>query len=623
MNLSRKEIPQLPDGLKPHDSRYDAPDAIIKGPGAAKEAAPEKDLKEAEADLAKEDALDKAESETEKARAEAEAGWKERVAEYEATQNQDIVGEVVDAAREEAAKAETVAAKKASKVAKAFGDTLTFGKNLLIDTPAAVYDYIKTGAEDFTHDLSDAVLGTTATDKMKGFWKNMFGKQNAETRMKGVHIDAETGRMEDVNEQHRGAREMLGMEVTTFGAMWEAVSRIPGDIGTRLYELSPEKGLERSELARTMEESAWAELQKALVSLEAEEKTLRSSGASEADLKEALERLQDKKDVAHADYSDGLKKSKEISPERGAGYALLSGLKDAASYLAMDHLLEEMGGSLVRGLAEARRKNAELRNPNAPYSKDMIVAWGPQERAMSTMERLGDWISGRAEVAREARLEHAEAVEAEAKTAAQKEANIYQDAMSGRIEALTQKTKLTKEDQGEIAYLSSKLALARQGLAGAGELAATIKRAEAFTKRVEAKNDDEKLLMGYLAGRAINTIRGIDMMKGRDGQKIIEALQKDPSPSNLRTAEAVVYMYLDRELKAASDSLLTNEQKAKLQEAHEVLKDSVSRATEAYKNNLAKITKELTKGLQTADKEMKKATIEAEQAHDEEAQAAA
>lgn len=581
------------------------------------------DFKEAEADLAKEDALDKAEADAEKAKAEAEAGWNERVAEYEATKNQDILGDTVREAQQEAAKAETVAAKKASKVAKAFADTLTFGKELFINTPAAVYDYIKTGAEDFTHDLSDATLGTTATDKMKGWWTNMFGKQNAEMRQP--------------EEQHRGMRDMLGMEVTTFANIWEGVSNIPGDIARRLDDWSPETMQANAELATEIEEAAWDERNKALRELEAEEKQARSAGLSESELVETLQAIQDKKDFADIDYKDAVQKGNAVKVglagaavkgsawwvTRGIPQTLKAFIPEAIDYLAMDGLVSEMAEGLGKGLRQERRKAHAEKNPNVPYSKNVTATWGPQEQAMGIMEQLGDTLAGIGEFFRDAKAELAESVGSEAKTAAQKEANIYQDAMSGRIEALTQKTKLTGQDKGEIAYLSAKLARARQGLAGANELATAIKRAEAFAQRAEAKKDDEDLLMGYLAGRAINVIRGLDTMTGPEGKALITALQEDPNPKNLRRAEALVYAHLDRELRGPAESLLTNEQKAKLQEAHDVLKESVGRATETYKSSLADITKDLTKGLQAADRAMKKATVEAEQAHEESERAAA
>jgi hypothetical protein len=415
------------------------------------------------------------------------------------------------------------------------------------------------------------------------------------------------------------------------------VSSIPGDIARSLDEWSPETMQANAELATEMEETAWDERNKVLYALEAEEKQVRSAGLSEGDLVEALQNIQDKKDFADMDYKDAVQKGNAIKvglggvavkgsvwwATRGIPQAIRAFIPEAIDYLAMDGLVSEMAEGLGKGLRQERRKAHAEKNPHVPYSQDVTATWGPQERAMGIMEQLGDKLAGIGDLFREAKAEHAEAVEAEAKTAAQKEANIYQDAMSGRIEALTQKTKLTKEDRGEIAYLSAKLALARQGLTGASELAAAIKRAEAFAQRAEAKKDDEDLLIGYLAGRAINIIRGIDTMTGPEGKALITALQEDPNPMNLRRAEALVYAHLDRELRGPAESLLTNEQKAKLQEAHEVLKDSVSRATETYKNSLAGLTKELTKGLQTADKEMKKATVEAEQAHDEEAQAAA
>ncbi|MEK9157015.1 MAG: hypothetical protein AAB448_02705, partial [Patescibacteria group bacterium] len=228
---------------------------------------------------------------------------------YEATKNQDTLGEAVDTALEEAAKAETVAAKKAGKGMSAFADTLTFGKNLLIDTPLALYDYLKTETEDLTHDVSDAVLGTAATDKMKGWWKNMFGKQNAEIRQP--------------EEQHRGARDVFTMEVTAFAKLWEEISSIPKDIARRLDDWSPESMQANTELATEMEEIAWDERNKVLFALEAEEKQTYSAGLSKQELTKALQRIQDKKDIADSDYNDAVQEGNAVKV--GVGGAVVKG----------------------------------------------------------------------------------------------------------------------------------------------------------------------------------------------------------------------------------------------------------------------------------------------------------
>jgi hypothetical protein len=289
--------------------------------------------------------------------------------------------------------------------------------------------------------------------------------------------------------------------------------------------------------------------------------------------------------------------------------------KPAADYLAMDGLVSEMAGDLAKGIRQERRKRYEEKNPGVPLSRDVSATWKPSEQAMGVMEGLGDWIASKAERLREARDEHTDTLRGEAKLAAQREANIYQDAISKRIESLTEKTKLSNEDRGEIAYLMAKLARVRQGLAGAEELEAAHKRAEALAQQAE---DDMKMLMGYLAGKTINTLRSLDIMKGRDGKQIIEALQTDPSPENIRTAEALVHMHIYHELEAASQNLLSPEQITQLQDAHTVLRENAQRATDAYKDSLAIISADIVKQLKAANVDIKKAAVQAEAAHEEE-----
>lgn len=661
MNEARKFIPRLPPEPARYHPAQDAPDLHRISPEArAKQAAnnearekakdqedldeisPEdlipvdadgqevhtdeefaRDFAEAEKDLAQKDAeaaVDAEEAAQEKAIREAQEGWDTRVEEWEASRNRDVVGEVVADAQADAEVAEKAAA---TKMAKAF-DGL---KKVITTTGSVFYElgkYFKEGAEDLMHDTSDAVFGTTVTDAPKKWWSNIFGKQNAEIRQKGVHIDTRTGEMEEFNEQHRsGVVELATMEVTTTKALWDAFAEIPGNIARRFETLSEKSAQERRELAFDIQERALEVRNKTLAAIEAEERTIRSQNLSEQELTAALERLQDRRDVADGDYNDELKKSQEIAPgkvdhvARGIGAALYDGL----NYLAMDGLVTEMAQNFTRGVRQERRRKFQEENPNTPYSREMAAMWKPQEQAMGVMERLGDMLGRLAENMRDSREEHQDAVVEEAKNTQRVEAGIYQDAMTARIEALTKKTKISNEDKGEIAYLAVKLARARQGEVGADEMATLVNRAEALAKKAEATKDDENLLLGYITGRAINTIRGLNIMHGKEGESIIRALQEDPSVKNLRRAEALVYAHVERELRPASENLLTPEHKAALQQAHEALKDSVSRATELYKSNLANATAELTKNLQAVNREMKKAAAQAEAAQEERAAA--
>lgn len=542
----------------------------------------------------------------------------------------------------EAHAAEMKAAKLMSKAARTLGDTMQGARDLFIETPRSLLNFLVEEGNDFAHDLSDTVLGTQATDKLKGFWGNIFGKKNAAIRGEA--------------EQHRGVREVPGIAKASFKdfpqALWKSVSEIPGTMAQALDNWAgPDAVAAYDQLGLDIEEKAYEDRNKVLAGIEREEKALRSQGLSEGDLQAALERLQDKKDMADADYEEQVTRAADLSPSvaatrgktkagravskaiavtgmaaKGAVWWALRGIpkvlavfpKPAADYLAMDGLVSEMAGDLAKGIRQERRKRYEEKNPGVPLSRDVSATWKPSEQAMGVMESLGDWIASKAERLREARDEHTDTLRGEAKLAAQREANIYQDAISKRIESLTEKTKLSNEDRGEIAYLMAKLARVRQGLAGAEELEAAHKRAEALAQKAESQQDDMKTLMGYLAGKTINTLRSLDIMKGRDGKKIIEALQTDPSPENIRTAEALVHMHIYHELEAASQNLLSPEQITQLQDAHAVLRENAQRATDAYKDSLATISADIAKQLKAANVDIKKAAVQAEAAHEEE-----
>lgn len=610
-------IPQLPEGARAARRNEEAPKHLDENgpidvdPG---------DLVEVDAD-GQEIVTQKetAQQDTETAYSEAEAAWKERVEEWEASRNHDVIGETLTEAQAAVARAEKSTATKIGKALRTLGE----GLRIAGTTIAAAYTHLREGAENLAHDTSDAVLGTRATDRMKGFWGNMFGRQNAEIRTNPV-------------DQHRGIREMGSMEVTSMKELWDALWQIPSDIGRRLDEWSPEAMQESSELAREIEARAWETRNTVLGTLEAEEKALRAQELSDEAFAEAMQNIQDRRDVADDDYNDEVQKANDLTPSipgaavkgavwwatRGIPQSFWAATPDVIDYFALNGLVKEMGQDFARGVRQERRRSFEQANPGVPYSQDMITSWGPQERAMGVMERLGETLAGIAESMRESRDEHQEAVVEEVKNAQRGESGIYQDAVSTRIEALTEKTKMTAADRAEIGYLTVKLARVRSGEIGAEELDGLVQRAEAFARSAESKRDDEKLLLGYIAGRAINTIRSLSIMEGRAGDHMIHVLQKEPSVKNLKRAEALVLAHVERELRPASEDLLTAEHKAKLLQAREALKDSVARATELYTSSLTRATTDITKGIQAANRDMKKAAAQAEAARVDEQMAA-
>lgn len=559
----------------------------------------------------------------------------EPLRETEPQPQRDVVAEALLEAQQEAVQAESAVAKKMAKSFRGLSDVLSPTGDLFVNA----YTYFQEGAQDFAHDVSDTFLTPRATDGMKGLWQkvfgkknHMFGEQNAEKRPSSREyrtgaIDPYTKQeiVENVEDPARfGIWGMLGMEVTTVRALWDTFSAMPGDIGKKLNAWSEDALQERREVAFDIEQRAREARDHVFTQLEAEEKALYSKGLSEEELATALENIQDRRDNASGDYADELQKSKDIAPSfaENAAKGVVAAVADGFNYLAMDGLVAEMAQNFTRGLRQERRKSFEKVKSGTPYSRDVVAAWGPQERAMGVMERFGEALGGVADRLREARTEHQETIVEEIKQEQRAETSVYQDALTSRIESLTQKTKISPQEKGEIAYLVGKIARARQGELGAEELALVAKRAEAFAKKAETQKDDENLLMGYLAGRAINTLRSLNIMQGHEGENMIRALQQEPNPKNLRRAEALVYAHVERELSAASEGLLSEEDKAKLQQAREVLQESVARATELYKSSLTTLSADITKGVQAATRDLKKAAAQAEAALEEERAAA-
>ncbi len=567
------------------------------------------------------DTLDKATLE----RAEAEALAQEREKsnkEWERMKKQDIIGETMDAALEQAQEAERTTAKKMGKTFQGFSNALSQMQDVLINVPLKIAKelgtYAKEGAENIAHDTSDVVLGTGVTDGIKRFWRNAFGVQNSEQRTS--------------NERHQGITDIHSPTRMSgegaFSTMWKEVSRIPGEIARGLDEWSPEALQRNTDIARGIEEAAWDVKNNALAEIEAEEKALRRrTDLSPEERDAASVALQERRDNADTAYADEVERGNVIKPTvlgaaarslpwmiaRGLPRILLStGLDLASNYLGFGGIVAEQG----RALADRSREKREKKSAQSE-TQDVIVAWAPQEQAMETLGELGDWIARTGEALTEARAEHAETILDEAKIAAQRELGVHQDAIAKRIGTLIEKTKITKEDQGEIAYLNEKLQHARKGLAFAGELDGAVQRAEALAKRAETGKDNiEQIVTKYFANKAINIIRGLDTFKGKHSQEIIEALQQHPDINTLRTAEAMVYLRVQEELKAAGNSFFTEDDQDKLFTAYNELGTAVTQATRVYESRLTVISAELANNLRAAKRDLTRAALVAEQAGD-------
>ncbi|NBS71603.1 hypothetical protein EBT31_22230, partial [bacterium] len=304
----------------------------------------------------------------------------------------------------EAHAAEMKAAKLMSKAARTLGDTMQGARDLFIETPRSLLNFLVEEGNDFAHDLSDTVLGTQATDKLKGFWGNIFGKKNAAIR--------------DETQQHKGLREVPSMVKAGFQdfprTLWMSVSEMPGTMARALDNWAgPDAVAAYDQLGLDIEAQAYADRDQAFAKIEKEEKALRSQELSKDDLQAALERLQDEKDAADANYEDQVAKAADLSPSiaakrgktkaeravseaiavtgmaaKGAVWWALRGIpkvlmvlpKPAADFLAMGGLVSEMAGDLANGIRQERRKRYEKENPGVPLSRDVSATWKPSEQ---------------------------------------------------------------------------------------------------------------------------------------------------------------------------------------------------------------------------------------------------
>lgn len=517
----------------------------------------------------------------------------ERVELWEA-RNRDAVGEVVKEVTDAAQAAEAKESKKVAKHANAVADTFDDLAESFAASAPLVDD-----AKDFAQDFSDAVVGTSLTDKMKGW---IFGKENVQARTPA--------------EQRRGIREVpaaLARAAREYPAPFlRQVVDIPRDLARNLEAWSPNALHEREQLAREMEARARETRDRILSGMPKEADAIYRQGLSPEN-QAKLEEMRDRAENVQADYNDELARSKEVrggTIENAAKLFAWTGVTlslDTLSYVGgMGDLLKEMGQSLASGIRGERRNLWAEHTGNAPYSREATSLNAPQEKAMSVMERLGDWIMTKAVVLEGERGDFSETVREEVTTARQKEASIFQEALSQRIETLTKKAKLTKEDQVEIGKLVTKLNLAQKGLVGARELGDLIERASALGKKNESQKDAEHLLMGYLSGRAINTVKNLEVLPLEARNALVKELQEHPSREALQAAETLLYASLDENVHVAGMAEISAEQRKQLEEAHAVLKESLTKATDVYKESLATVSADIVKGLQAANRELKK-----------------
>ncbi len=508
--------------------------------------------------------------------------------------------------------ADTVQAGKIGRSAENLAETLAETTNSF-----GSYDIFEE-IKDFSQDLSHAIVGTSLTDKMRGGIDWLLGNK--------TEVIAE-------REQHKGVREIPAMIAQSFrefpAAFLKRVVDIPSDLGRRLEEFSPNTAHERRQLAQEMETNARETRDRILASIQKEKDLLHSQSFSLENIQKFAE-LNARSENVESDYADEVAKAKEIAPG-----TIESGLKDfawvsvvasldALSYtLGMGHIVKEAGEALAKGIRGERRKIFAERAPHAPYSKDVISVNTFPEKTMGIMEQLGDWMMTKALELQENREELTDTLHEEVVATKQKEASIMQDVVSRRIEGLVEKiklseTRLSKAEMEEISHLTVMLNNARKGLLAADEINTLIERSRNLTKD---RDDNITLLMGYLSGRAINTIKNLDVIPPEARKALIAELQEHPSPQALQAVESVIYASLDESVHVSGVTEISPEQRAQLNEARKVLQESIQRATDTYTSNLAIIGAEITKGLQAANRELKKVAVEAEVAHSERAAA--
>lgn len=475
------------------------------------------------------------------------------------------------------------------------------------------------GARDFAQDPSDSAINTTETDWIRrGFgWltgKHVEARTSPEDKHGGIFVE--------------GSRTLLDVVKRFPEAFLNEMVAIPSDLARHLEEWSPNTTHERRQLAQEMEARARETRDRILAGIRKEEDALYRQGRSPENIAKLAE-LSDKGENVESDYADEVAKAREIAPgtlegelKNFAWVSATTGL-DALSYtLGIGHVIKEAGQALASGIRGERRKLFAERAPNAPYSQDVISINVPQEKTMGVLERLGDWMMTKAIELQDDRKELTDTLHEEVTAAKQKEASIMQDVISKRIEGLIEKmqlakTKISKAELEEISHLTEGLNSARKGLLAAHEINAFIKRS-----RDLAKNDDAKLLMGYLSGRAINSIKNLEVIPLEARKALITELQEHPSSAALKAAESLIYASLDENVRVSGVPDLSPEQRAQLEGVQKLLRESVRHATDIYTSNLAKINAEIIKGLQAANRELKKAAAEAEMAQSKEKEAA-
>jgi hypothetical protein len=527
----------------------------------------------------------------------------------------DTIAKTVQKVAERVQATETKAAEKIGIASKVLAATV----KETVDSFAAP-NFIVEGVQNFAHDMSDAVIGTSLTDRMKIRVGWFFGRQNAEPR---------TG-----NEQHRGVREIpaaLADEARLFSRRFlKELVQIPADLARQLDTWSPNAIHERQQLAKEMEQRAAATRDRILDEMRKEADKIYLEGLSNKNMAR-IEELRDRSDNARTEYEHEAKEAKDLAPgfvERTLGQSARAGITFALDTLShtvgVGHIVREAGQSFSAGIRGERRKRFAARSGNAPYSADASRMRTAQERPMGTMERLGDWMMGKALEMQTREEKLLASVEEEVAHTKQMEASIFQDVISQRIEALTEKTKITAADRKEIAKLAVNLARAQRGLLAAREIGSAIAEVRALGARKpsEAQKEDENLLLGYLSGRTINTLRKLNIIPLAARNALITELQNNPSREALQAAESIVYAALDENARVSGMGEITPEQRQQLEEAQKTLEDGVRRATDLYEDSLASVSAEMVKAFQAAGRELKKANAATEAAKGEQRAAA-
>lgn len=512
---------------------------------------------------------------------------------------------VLDTIEEAVAATDATEAKASAQMTKNIGALAETVASL--DAPSTLFEDAPSFIEDATH----AFVGTAPAGIIRRAFNRLIGRPS-QAPQEREHFGI-------VGETIRG---IPGVARTLPETALSGMANIARDVAQRFNEWSPETIAKRAHIAQEAERAAEETLQRVLAHIHEARSNAPADITSWEFSQEEYDRstqLADAADNAKRDHAEAVTRAREIAPNviesalKQGTWAAASVSLDVLSFtVGIGGIVEEAGRNFLKGVRGERKKLIEER----------MIEGRPldthENTVITRMERLGDLLATKAAEMKEDHESFVLSIHRETSFARHREIAARQRAIEQRIAFFTERTKLTKTDLAEIAKLTSKLAAAREGSLGAQEINVLIEQAQNLG---DSRKEDERTLMGYIAGRAINSLKNLTVLPPEVRNTLITELQKNPSPEALKVVETTLYVALD-ENASLPGVTMSEDDKEHARLILLDLKEHIQHATDTYNASISKISGEIAKAFQAANRDTKKATARAAAAPSSERMAA-